>query len=100
MCLPSGYEGFGRPYIEAMASGTTVVATPNAGAREILRDGALGVLADEASLAAVLTRVLQSPEERARLERAALADVARYDWPVVAAQYEAVYTQVMARARA
>lgn len=100
MCLPSAYEGFGRPYIEAMASGTTVVASHNPGAREVLRDGALGVLADDASLAAVLTRVLQSPEERTRLERAALADVARYDWPVVAAQYEAVYAQVIARARA
>ena len=100
LCLPSAYEGFGRPYIEAMASGTTVVASPNAGAREVLCDGALGVLADDASLAAVLTRVLQSPEERARLERAALADVTRYDWSVVAAQYEAVYAQVIARARA
>ncbi len=100
MCLPSAYEGFGRPYIEAMASGTTVVATPNAGAREVLRDGALGVLASESSLADALTRVLQSPEERAHLERAALADVSRYDWPIVAAQYEAVYAQVMARARA
>lgn len=100
LCLPSAYEGFGRPYIEAMASGTTVVASPNAGAREVLRDGALGVIADDASLATALTRVLQSPEERARLERAALADVARYDWAVVAAQYEALYAQVSARARA
>ena len=28
MCLPSAYEGFGRPYIEAMAAGTAVVASP------------------------------------------------------------------------
>lgn len=100
LCLPSAYEGFGRPYIEAMASGTTVVASPNPGAREVLREGALGVIAKDADLADQLLRVLQSPDERARFEREALADVSRYDWPVVAAQYEAVYTQVMARARA
>jgi glycosyltransferase involved in cell wall biosynthesis len=41
-CLPSTYEGFGIPYVEAMASGTAVVASPNPGAREVLRNGALG----------------------------------------------------------
>ncbi len=43
-CLPSEYEAFGVPYIEAMASGTAVVATPNRGAREVLDDGRIGVL--------------------------------------------------------
>jgi len=97
MCLPSAYEGFGRPYVEAMASGTTAVATPNPGAREVLRDGALGVIVPPTELAGAVLRVLQSPDERARLERAALADVHRYDWSTVAAQYEAVYARVMAR---
>ena len=40
-CLPSSYEGFGVPYIEAMASGTPVVATPNVGAVEVLGDGGM-----------------------------------------------------------
>lgn len=97
MCLPSAYEGFGRPYVEAMASGTAVVATPNPGAREVLRDGALGMIVPESHVAATLLTLLQSPDERARLERAALAEVHRYDWPAVASQYETVYTRVMAR---
>lgn len=100
MCLPSAYEGFGRPYVEAMACGTTVVATPNPGARAVLRDGKLGVITSPANLAATLLRVLQAPEERARLEAAALAAVSQYDWHTVAAQYEALYAKVMARARA
>lgn len=100
MCLPSAYEGFGRPYVEAMACGTTVVATPNPGARAVLRDGELGVITSPATLAAALLRVLQAPAERARYEAAALAAVSQYDWTTVAAQYEAVYAKVMARARA
>ncbi len=39
LCLPSTYEGFGVPYIEAMASGTVAVASPNPGAKEILDNG-------------------------------------------------------------
>ena len=44
-CLPSTYEGFGVPYIEAMAARTAVIATsPNPGAREVLSDGSYGCL--------------------------------------------------------
>lgn len=100
LCLPSAYEGFGRPYVEAMASGTTVVATPNPGSRDVLREGTLGVLARPEALASALLRVLQAPEERSRLEAAALAAVPQYDWDVVAAQYEQLYEKVQARARA
>ena len=42
---PSTYEGFGLPYLEAMACGTPVVATPNPGSVEILDHGKYGVLA-------------------------------------------------------
>jgi glycosyltransferase involved in cell wall biosynthesis len=96
MCLPSAYEGFGRPYVEAMAAGTTVVATPNAGAREVLEDGRYGVLTPDASLGAALVRILRSPEERLDYETRARAYVARFDWDVVAAAYEQIYADVIA----
>src|SRR5262249_5452214 len=53
-CLPSSYEGFGRPYAEAMAAGTPVVTTPNAGAREVLADGRYGVITSPARLGETL----------------------------------------------
>lgn len=99
MCLPSAYEGFGRPYAEAMAAGTAVVASPNPGAREVLRDGAFGVIARDEELPQALVRILESPDERNRLIRAAHAEAARYDWDVVAAQYERVYREVVAHGR-
>lgn len=44
---PSTYEGFGLPYLEAMACGTPVVATQNPGSTEVLEDGRYGLIADD-----------------------------------------------------
>jgi glycosyltransferase involved in cell wall biosynthesis len=95
LCLPSAYEGFGRPYVEAMAAGTAVVASPNPGARDVLDDGRYGVIADDASLGPALAGLLADGARRRAFERAGLERAARYDWDVVAASYEQVYERVM-----
>ena len=74
-----------------------MVATPNPGARAVLRDGALGVITSPRHLAAALLRILQAPDERTRYEAAGRAAVLQYEWTAVAAQYEALYAKVMAR---
>src|SRR5690606_10536824 len=96
-CLPSAYEGFGVPYLEALACGLPVVATPNLGAREVLQDGALGVLARPDRLGAELVALLQDPARREQLaaEGRGVA-VDRYAWPVVIAQYEQLYESLLA----
>ena len=73
---PSCYEGFGLPYLEALASGTAVVATANVGSQEVLDSGRYGRLVhgDEEFPLAIL-EMLRGPELRARytaggLERA------------------------------
>lgn len=98
MCLPSAYEGFGRPYVEAMAAGTTVVATPNPGARDVTADGRYGVITTDGALGQTLVRLLRSPEERLDYQQRASAWVRRYDWSAVAEQYERVYLEEIARA--
>jgi glycosyltransferase involved in cell wall biosynthesis len=97
-CLPSSYEGFGVPYIEAMASGTPVVATQNPGAREVLSRGG-GVLATEPQLGATLLRLLRDDADRAALARAGTAIAAEFAWSVVAHQYENVFRWVTERRR-
>ncbi len=91
MCLPSAYEGFGRPYIEAMAAGTAVLASPNPGAREVLRDGRDGVIAPDADLGDALVRLLTDRREREEMAERGLARVQVFGWDVVAGQYEQVY---------
>jgi glycosyltransferase involved in cell wall biosynthesis len=94
-CLPSAFEGFGRPYVEALASGTPVVATPNPGAREILEDGRFGVLVKEAELGPALVGLLQAPNRRAEIARAGVERAREFSWASVTAEYERLYAGLL-----
>jgi len=98
-CLPSTYEGFGVPYIEAMASGTAVVATPNPGAREVLGDGRFGRVVADDGLGDALVELLEVPGRRHAMARAGLARSVDYDWDVVAAAYESLYEELLTARR-
>jgi glycosyltransferase involved in cell wall biosynthesis len=97
MCLPSAYEGFGRPYAEALAAGTVAVATPNPGAREVLEDGRIGVIAADDALGDALVRLLRNPTERAAFEQRGLERARAFAWDRVAAAYEDAYTLAVSR---
>lgn len=71
-------ESFGLAIGEAMASGTAVVATGTAGAREIIRDGETGLLVhigDADELADALIDLLGRADRRTRLGEAGQLDV-------------------------
>jgi len=90
-CLPSSYEGFGVPYIEAMASGTAVIATPNRGAVEVLRHGTCGLVVPLHRLGSALLQVLRNPALRRYLEVTGLRQSKAYGWDQVCARYEMLY---------
>jgi glycosyltransferase involved in cell wall biosynthesis len=97
--LPSTYEGFGIPYLEAMASGTAVLATPNTGARELLGNGRYGVLVEDEEFGEMLLQLLRDSDARARIAAAGLARSRDYVWPDVARAYVHVYDEAIQRQR-
>ncbi len=93
--LPSTYEGFGIPYLEAMASGTVVLATPNVGASELLGNGRFGVLAEDGVYTDALLRLLGDDAVRARIAGAGLAHAQEFSWQNVARAYQDVYDDAL-----
>ena len=76
LAVPSGYEGFGIVYLEAMGAGVPVIAGTHGGAREIITHGENGFLVDDArSLADILHTLC---ENRQRLQTMSLAAQTRY----------------------
>jgi len=98
-CLPSSYEGFGVPYIEAMASGTAVVATPNPGANEVLARGRFGRLVEPEALGEALVELLKNPAQRECFETLGLQRAQEFSWTRVTEQYEALYRSLGAPLR-
>lgn len=99
-CAPNtGGESFGIVLVEAMAAGTAVVASDLDAFRRVLDDGRAGRLVpveDPGALATALVEVLSDDDARSRYVRAAKAEVARYDWEVVADDILRVYETVAA----
>ena len=96
-CLPSTYEGFGIPYIEAMASGTPVVATANAGAVEVLDAGRYGRVVPDDQIGTALVQLLRDAPARDRLAQTGHDRSAIYAFPSIAERYVAVYRSELAR---
>lgn len=96
-CLPSTYEGFGVPYIEAMSAGTAVVASPNVGAREVLDEGKYGIVCKDSHLASSLLGLLQDEHRRKQYESLGLQRAEVFSWSTVLARYEEIYRETAAK---
>ena len=95
VCVPSQYEGFGLPVLEAMASGVPVVASRAGGLPEA--GGAAAIFVepgDSEGLAAALDCLLSDPNERARRRGAGLEHVKGFTWTAAAQKVLALLAEV------
>ena len=94
---PSLYEGFGFPAAEAMACGLPLVAARGGALPEVVGDaGVLVPPADEGALAKAIGQLLNDPERRARLGRAARERiVTKFRWEDAAERMVAVYREAL-----
>jgi glycosyltransferase involved in cell wall biosynthesis len=108
MCVPSLYEGFSLPTVEAMSCGTPVVASRAGALPEVVGTDDAGASecallvepGDSEALAAAMRELIESPETRARLGAAGRRRaLERYSWTSVAEATVAAYTEAIATAR-
>lgn len=99
LVYPSLYEGFGLPLIEAMASGTPVLASHEASIPEVL--GGAGLLLDARDVSAwrdAIIRIVNDEALRRDLQARGLARAATYTWQRTAQITLKVYREAVGAA--
>ena len=92
--VPSTYEGFGLPALEAMAAGVPLVAARAAGLPEVVGEGGLLVASTAAGVADGLLQVLGGEVDVAGLVAAGRARARVFTWERCAAAHAAIWAAV------
>lgn len=98
-CVPSRFEGFSLPAVEAMACGTPLVTTTAGALPEVTGpagEAALHVPPDDPNaMADALGRLLADPGLRDRLAHGATRRAARFTWRATAAATVTAYQRIL-----
>ncbi len=93
--LPSLYEGFGLPPLEAMACGTPVIVGDNSSLPEVVGEAGLRVEAtDVESIATAIERLLGDHSLRQQCRERGLARARQFTWERAARELLATYRRV------
>lgn len=93
-------DGLPNAALEALASGTAVVATPAGGLGSVITDRRTGRIVperDAQALASAVRELLEDPGQRAALGASARADTEqRFGWSATVARFDAAYARALA----
>jgi D-inositol-3-phosphate glycosyltransferase len=97
VAVPSRYESFGLVAVEAMATGTPVIASSVGGLMFTVEDGRNGLLVplgNTQALARAIDRLLEDDDFREAMSVNAVQDAQRFSWDAVAQQVLYVYQRL------
>jgi glycosyltransferase involved in cell wall biosynthesis len=95
LALPSMYEGFGLPVLEAMACGTPVLVSDASSLPEVAGDAGMRVPPmDVGAWAAALTAIIEDPQRQRQMRAAGLKRAEGLSWANAAARTAEVYREV------
>ena len=94
--MPSLYEGFGLPILEAMSCGCPVITSNGGSLPEVAGDGAqIFPPMDVTGMASALTRLFTSDESLAQWRAASLSQAAQFSWERTARETISVYRKAV-----
>ncbi len=100
VAYPSLGEGFGLPVLEAMACGAAVLTTRKLSLPEVGGDAVAYTGTGAGDIAAALSDLLDQPERRAELARAAVERASGFTWAASAQAHMTAYDRAAATASA
>ncbi|MDD5149116.1 MAG: glycosyltransferase family 4 protein [Flavobacterium sp.] len=97
LILPSSMEGFSSTLLEAMATGTAIIASNIPGTRCVIKNNYNGLLIDPSpeKIAEAIKKLIENPKLREKLARNGLKEIKKYSWDKIVEQTEQVYKEVL-----
>jgi len=97
LVLPSYYEAFGIPIVEAMAHGKPVIATKTIGALSLIKHNKTGFIinfSDPTAMAKKLLQFIENPELKYHMGQQALLSVRSFTMDVMIKQHISLYKKI------